>query len=119
MDFLTLHAFDRMGAVATVLAFALAIITDKLVWHTRLKNAEARADRWEQVAVNALTAGAQAGVRAAETTVGIVGALPDPQLLRDRARAAAEAVLLEAEAAGQRVTNTAAAAAAALPDRGA
>lgn len=78
MDFFTLGMFDRMGAVATVLAFAVAIITDKLVWHTRLKNAEARADRWENIALEALTAGAQAGVAAAEMAVDVVSALPDP-----------------------------------------
>jgi phage shock protein A len=78
MDWVTFSMFDRLGAVATVMAFALAVITDKLVWHTRLKKAEARADRWEQIALDALTAGAQAGVAAAEMTVDVVSALPDP-----------------------------------------
>lgn len=73
-----LPTLDRLGALGTLLVVALAIITDKLVWHTRLKAAEARADRWERVALDALTAGAQAGVRAAEVAVDVVSALPDP-----------------------------------------
>lgn len=77
-----LPAIDRIGAISTLLTIAILVITDKLVWHTRLKNAEQRADRWERVALDALTAGAQAGVRAAEVAVEVVSALPDPQ--RDR-----------------------------------
>jgi hypothetical protein len=74
--FMDVNFLDRAGAVVVVLALALAVITDKLVWHTRLKNAEARADRWEAVALKALTTGAQAGVKAAETTAELVSALP-------------------------------------------
>lgn len=77
-QFFSLDALDKAGAVAVLVAVALAIITDKLVWHTRLKNAEARADRWESVALQALTAGARAGVKAAEVTVDVVSAMPDP-----------------------------------------
>jgi len=54
-------------------------ITDKLVWHTRLRRAEARADRWEDIALRALSAGAEAGVKAAEVTVDVVSAMPDPE----------------------------------------
>lgn len=86
MDFLgvPLPAIDRVGAVGTIIGFCFAIITDKLVWHTRLKKAEDRADRWEKVALDALTAGATAGVKAAEVAVEVVSALPDPQGDRDR-----------------------------------
>ena len=72
-----LEALDRFGTVGVLCVIALSVITDKLVWHTRLKKAEARADRWESVALEALTAGAQAGVRAAEVTVDVVSAIPD------------------------------------------
>lgn len=80
MDFLgaSLPYLDRLGAAGVVVGFAVLVITDKLVWHTRLKKADARADRWEKVALEALTAGAQAGVRAAEVAVDVVSALPDP-----------------------------------------
>lgn len=84
MDFLTLANVDRLGAVSVVVTIAILIITDKLVWHTRLKKAEDRADRWETVALEALSAGAQAGVKAAEVAVGVVAAIPDPQGDRDR-----------------------------------
>lgn len=75
-----IELFDRVTAVGIICAFAVLVITEKLVWHTRLKRAQDRADRWERVAVEALAAGAQAGVAAAETTVDIVSALPDPAL---------------------------------------
>lgn len=89
LDVTTADLFNRIGPAATVIVFALAVITDKLVWHTRLKQAEKRAERWEAVALEALTAGAMAGIRAAEVTVDVVGALPDPELLRQRARSEA------------------------------
>ena len=73
---------DKITAVGTLVIVAVAIITDKLVWHKRFENEQKRADRWETIALEALTAGAQAGVKAAEVTVGVISALPDPQ--RDR-----------------------------------
>jgi hypothetical protein len=75
----------KVSTFAVLVVMALAVITDKLVWHTRLKKAEDRADRWEQIALEALTAGAQAGVKAAEVAVGVVSAIPDPQGERDSA----------------------------------
>ena len=79
MEFLTdINVLDRLTAVVVLMALALAVITDKLVWHTRLKKAEDRAERWERVALEALQAGAQAGVKAAEVTVDLVSAMPDP-----------------------------------------
>lgn len=84
-----LPAIDRLGAVGTLIFIALLVIGDKLIWHTRLTKAENRADRWEAVALEALTAGAQAGVKAAEVAVGVVSSIPDPQGDRNRAAAAA------------------------------
>lgn len=86
MDFLTYTNIDNISVTAVIGLLALAVITDKLVWHTRLKAAEARATRWEKIALDALTGPAQAGVRAAEVAVGVVSALPDPQGVRDRLR---------------------------------
>lgn len=77
-ELFTLANVDRISAVAVIVIVAWLVITDKLVWHTRLENAEKRADRWETVALEALTAGAQAGVKAAEVAVGVVSSLPDP-----------------------------------------
>jgi len=73
-----LPSLDRLGAVSIPILIALSVITDKLVWHTRLKKAEADRDKWQTIAIEALTGPAQAGVRAAEVAVGVVSALPDP-----------------------------------------
>lgn len=80
---MTFDLLNRLTAVSILAVVALAVITDKLVWHTRLKEAEERADRWEKVALEALTAGAQAGVKAAEVAVGVVSAIPDPEKDRE------------------------------------
>ena len=78
-DFIPTANFLNQVSIAIVLALiALAVITDKLVWHTRLKNSEARADRWEKIALEALTSGALAGVKAAEAAVSVVSNIPDP-----------------------------------------
>lgn len=82
MEFLNLNVLDNLGSVAALSAVALAVITDKLVWHTRLKKAEARADRWEKIALDALSAGAHAGVSAAEVTADVITAFP--QTVRDK-----------------------------------
>ena len=74
-----LPTLDRIGAVGTLALIALLVITDKLVWHTRLRKVERDRDKWQQIAIDALTTGAQAGVRAAEVAVGVVSSLPDPQ----------------------------------------
>lgn len=74
----SLAALDRAGLVGVLIIVALGVITEKLVWHTRLKSAEERADRWERIALDALTVGAKAGVKAAEVTADVVSALPDP-----------------------------------------
>lgn len=77
---------DRVTAVTVLVVVALAVITDKLVWHTRLKKAEERADRWEAVALEAMTVGTQAGVKAAEVAADVVCALPDPEFDKQRGR---------------------------------
>ena len=78
-DFIPSAGFiDTLSAVGLLVAGALAIITDKLVWHTRLKKAEARAEKWENIALRAMSAGARAGIEAAETAVEVVQSIPDP-----------------------------------------
>lgn len=76
LDSFDVVVFDKIGAVSILVFIAIAVITDKLVWHTRLRQAEARADRWERIALEALAAGAHAGVVAAEVAVDVVSAIP-------------------------------------------
>jgi hypothetical protein len=83
-QFLTLEVLDKASAFAVLVTVAVCVITGKLVWHTQLKKVEDRADRWERVALEALSAGAAAGVKAAEVTVDVVSAMPDPQLDNQR-----------------------------------
>ncbi len=75
--FASIDILDKASAVAIMMVTALLVITDRLVWHTRLKKAEERADRWEQIAFSALSDGAAAGVRAAEVAAEVVSAIPD------------------------------------------
>lgn len=77
-ELLSWAALDNLTTVGVVVAMAILVITDKLIWHKRLAASEARADRWETIALEALTSGAKAGVSAAETTADIVSALPAP-----------------------------------------
>lgn len=78
--FFTRAIIDNITSVSILTLVALAVITDKLVWHKRLEKADARADRWEAIALEALTKGAEAGVRAAEVAVDAVSAIPDPSV---------------------------------------
>lgn len=77
-ELLNLHLVDRLGGLTVLAVVAICVITGRLVWHTQLKKAEDRADRWESIALEALRAGAQAGVEAAEVTAAVVSAMPDP-----------------------------------------
>ena len=77
----TLPSFDRIGTVGVLIIIAIAVITDKLVWHTRLTKMERDRDRWQRIAIDALTGPAQAGVRAAEVAVGVVQSLPEQQAI--------------------------------------
>lgn len=90
MEWLTpglLNFADKLGALLVLVIIAIAVITDKLIWHKRYEAETKRADRWEKIALDALSGPAQAGVRAAEVAVGVVSHIPDPQGERDRARA--------------------------------
>ena len=73
-----LNVLNELLAVPILAAGALLALTDKLIWHTRLEKAEDRAERWERIALIALSAGAEAGVKAAEVTVDVVSAIPNP-----------------------------------------
>lgn len=71
--------FNDITAVGVFITFATLVITDRLVWHTRLRSAEDRADRWEKVALDALGTGGHAGVRAAEVSNEVLSRLPSPR----------------------------------------
>lgn len=73
-----LPALDRIGSVTTVLLIAFLVISEKLIWHKRFDKLRDDRDRWQQIALDALTGPAQAGVRAAEVAVGVVSRIPDP-----------------------------------------
>lgn len=79
VDIFKVVSLNEVLAIPILAAVALAVITDKLVYYRRLERETARADRWEKVALDALKAGAEAGVKAAEVTVDVVSALPDPE----------------------------------------
>lgn len=51
-----LGAFDLpdLTGIAGLVLVALLVLTDKLVWHTRLEKSDARCDRWETIALTAL-----------------------------------------------------------------
>lgn len=68
--------YGDLTVVGVVVALAMLVITDRLVWHTRLKAETARADRWESIALDALHTGASAGVRAAEVSNEVLSKLP-------------------------------------------
>lgn len=67
-----------IGAAAILVFVVLAILTGRLVWHTAVKKAEDRADRWERIALDALGV-ADKMTTQGEVTTAIVASLPDPQ----------------------------------------
>lgn len=67
------------GVVSVIVVMGLLVITDKLVWHKRLKAAEARADRWEQIALTSLGVAEKLTVHA-EVSNEVLTRLPDPAL---------------------------------------
>lgn len=84
VDWITAARLDDVGAVSVLIVMALLVIRGYLVWHTQVDKAEARADRWEKIALDLLIS-AKAGVAAAEVTAAVVSHIPDPE--GDRLRA--------------------------------
>lgn len=78
MENISLDMVDKLGAMAVLVLVALAVITEKLVWHKRHAEVVKQRDRWQKVALEALQSGAQAGVKSAEVTAAVVAAMPDP-----------------------------------------
>lgn len=69
---------DNVGVVGLCLLLMWLFIKDTLVSGKRLRRAEDRADRWEQIALEAINASKMAILPAAETMHAIVRNLPDP-----------------------------------------
>jgi hypothetical protein len=72
-----LPVFNSIGIVGLWGVVALMVITRRLVWHTDLRRAEARADRWEGVALKLLGVSEKLTV-SAEVASAVLSTLPDP-----------------------------------------
>lgn len=77
MDWLTAADLGNLPAAGVVIVIGLLVITDKLVWHTRLRRVEAERDRWQGVALDALGIADKLTVHA-EVTTEVLTRLPDP-----------------------------------------
>lgn len=66
------------GGPAILVFVALLVITDKLVWHSRLKAVEKQRDQWQDTALRALGVADKMTV-AGELTTEVMSRLPDPQ----------------------------------------
>lgn len=75
MDALT--PYVDVGATGLLVLVFLAVLTDRLVWHTRLRAVERERDEWKAHALNALGVADKLTVQG-EVTTALVQALPDP-----------------------------------------
>lgn len=66
-----------VGATGLLVLVFLSVLTDRLIWHTRLSKVEQDRDRWQQVALDALGV-ADKMTAQGEVTTAIVANLPDP-----------------------------------------
>lgn len=66
---------DQLGFFGVLATGALLVITDKLVWHTRLKKAEARVERLEAMLWDSIGVSSRA-TETAEVTSQLVQNLP-------------------------------------------
>jgi hypothetical protein len=69
--------FGDIGVVGILSLVALLVITDKLVWHTRLRKAEAKVDELQRLLYVALGV-ADKMTTAAEVTNEVMSRFPDP-----------------------------------------
>lgn len=67
---------DTTATGLLVLVF-LSVLTDRLVWHTRLKEIKADRDSWKRIALDALGV-ADKMTTQGEVTTAIVASMPDP-----------------------------------------
>lgn len=76
MEFLGIP-LENIGAGGLVTLVVLLMLTDRLIWHTRLTKAEADRDRWQETALRALGVADKLTVQG-EVTTALVASLPDP-----------------------------------------
>lgn len=68
---------DQVTGYGVLVVIALLVITDKLVWHSRLEKAEKRVERLEGMLDRALGV-SERSVVGAEVAADVVSKLPDP-----------------------------------------
>lgn len=67
----------EVGATSLMVLTVLLVLTDKLVWHTRLRHLEKDRDRWQGIALQLLGVTEKLTVQA-EVTNAVMQRLPDP-----------------------------------------
>ena len=67
----------QWGAAGVLILIAVLVITDKLVWHQRLRRVEQERDHWRGVALTALGVADKMTVQG-EVTAEVLTRLPDP-----------------------------------------
>lgn len=66
-----------LGATGLLMLVFLSVLTDRLVWHTRLTKLEKDRDEWKDHALRALGVADKLTVQG-EVTTALVAQLPDP-----------------------------------------
>lgn len=79
IDGIALPSLTDLSSGTFVALIILLLLSDRLVWHTRLKKAEQERDRWEGIALKALGVADKLTVHA-EVTNEVLTRLPDPML---------------------------------------
>lgn len=70
------------GATGLLVLVFLAVLTDKLIWHTRLHKVEKQRDDWQKIALDALGVADKLTVQG-EATTAFMARLPDPGARKD------------------------------------
>lgn len=71
-----------LGATGLLVLVFLSVLTDKLIWHTRLAKVERERDEWKAHALRALGVADKLTVQG-EVTTALVAQLPDPGARKD------------------------------------
>ncbi len=77
MEWAGISSVGQLSTPAVLAVIALLVITDKLVWHTRLRRAEQRVEKLEGMLLSALGVAERTTV-GAEVAHKVIGHLPDP-----------------------------------------
>ena len=77
VDWLAASQIGQLSGPAVLSVIAILAITDKIVWHTRLRRIEKERDHWRDMAVGLLQTASSLTVTA-EVTNDLLTALPDP-----------------------------------------